>query len=59
MEEEDFGGESQGGLLKWDNMLPRFCLDLNNNNILDAAGYPEYCYEKQKKQHCTKHQMHI
>lgn len=42
MEEEDFEGESQGGLLKWDNMLPTFCLGVNNK-ILDAAAYPEHC----------------
>ena len=35
MEEEDFEGKSQRVLLKWDNMLPKISLGVNN--ILDAA----------------------
>lgn len=41
VEEENFEGESQRGLLKWDNTLPTFSLGVNNNNnILDVAVSP-------------------
>lgn len=45
MEDEDFGGKSRRGLLKWDNSLPKFCLS-ENNSIPDKRGDPQLCSEK-------------